>query len=115
MALLSSVFPPPQSAIPLFVLSLYHSTCHKRIRKQQECKSSTWKILATLKKALSLGFSLSLLDLPTTHRFFSLSIYFFILFSFLQSVYGLLVVFSGRSQSQPRYTHMVYVLPLTLP
>lgn len=42
----------PQSAISQFVLSLYHSTCHKRIRKQEAGKSSTWKILATLIKKL---------------------------------------------------------------
>ena len=64
MALLSSVFLLGKSAISLFVLSRYHLTYFKRIRRQQASRSSTWKIRATFdKKAILLGFTLSLLNL----------------------------------------------------
>lgn len=50
MDLLSSLLFYRKVQFQLFVLSFYHLTRHRRIRKQQAGSSSTWKILATLKK-----------------------------------------------------------------
>lgn len=92
-----------QSAILLFVLSLYHSTNHKRIRKQQTGGSSTWKVLGYIDKTSSIIRPQTIIS---ESRLFSFSVLcVFILFSFLKSVYGLLLVFSWLS----------HVLTLTFP
>lgn len=81
--LLSSDFLYPQNAISLFVLNLYHSMCHKRIRRHQAGKSSTWKILTSLIRQSSITWLQSITPespftcVPKAHHFFSLGIHFF--------------------------------------